>query len=100
MIDYALKSLGAPAALGENAELLAFCCLLTYALLVINWIVTTDWEAKFHWFSLSVCALGLFYLHYSDATLVEQYENVFITVWLILLWYHSSTWKNNYSHMV
>jgi len=90
------ESLGAPAFLRENAQLAIFFALLTYVLLVINWVVTTDWEAKFHWCSLSICAAGLLYLHYSDAVLLAQYENVFVTIWLLLLWYHWSTWKNNY----
>jgi hypothetical protein len=85
-----------PAFLKENAQLALFFGLLTYALLVVNWIVTTDWEGKFHWCSLTICASGLLHLHYSNAILLLQYENVFVTIWFLLLSYHASTWKNNY----
>lgn len=89
----------APALLRENADLILFLVILTYSLLALNWIVTTDWESKIHWGSLAICAIGVFYLHYSDVVLLHEYENVFVTVWLVLLWYHWSTWKNNYSHV-
>lgn len=85
-----------PAVLRENVQLVLFLALLTYALLLVNWIVTTDWQAKFHWCSLTTCALGILYLHYSDAVLVLDYEAWFMTLWIVLLMYHASTWKNQY----
>lgn len=85
-----------PAFLKENAELFIFFGLLTYALLIVQWIVTTDWEAKFHYCSLTICASGLLYLHYSNSLLVQQYESVFVPIWGLMLFYHWSTWKNNY----
>jgi hypothetical protein len=89
----------APDFLVENAQLAIFLGLLTYVLLMVNWIVTTDWEAKFHWCSLTIGAFGLFYLHYANAVLLQQYENAFVTIWFILLSYHWSSWKNNYSRV-
>ena len=88
--------LEAPAIIRENVQLFLFFGALTYALLVINWIVTTDWESKFHWCSMAICASGLFYLHYHAAELLEQYENAFVTLWLLLLSYHGSAWRNNF----
>jgi len=85
-----------PAFLKDNADLAIFLVILTYALLLTNFIVNTDWESKLHGCSFTVCAIGLLYLHYSKAELLEQYENPFVTVWVLLLLYHSSTWKNNY----
>ena len=88
-----------PTVIKENAQLVLFFGLLTYALLLVNWVVTTDWEAKFHYGSLTICASGLLYLHYSNAILLQQYENVFVTIWFLLLSYHLSTWKNNYQRI-
>ena len=96
MLGAFVDNLGPPAFLRENAQLALFFGLLTYMLLLVNWVITTDWESKFHWFSLTVCAAGLLYLHYSDAVLLQQYEYLFVTLWLLLLSYHWSTWKNNY----
>lgn len=95
MINFFRDKLGVPVVLEENARLAGFFLVLTYLLFIINWVVTTDWEAKFHWCSVAICASGIFYLHYADAILLQQYESVFATVWLVLLWYHWSTWKNN-----
>jgi hypothetical protein len=43
-----------------------------------------------------ICAAGLLYLHYSDAPLLLQYEVIFVNLWAALLFYHYSTWRNNY----
>jgi len=99
MFGSLVEKLGTPAFLREHTQLVIFSAVLTYALLVVNWIVTTDWEAKLHWCSLTICAAGLLYLHYSDVILLQQYENVFVTLWLLLLSYHWSTWKNNYARI-
>ena len=99
MIRAVLENLLAPTFLRENAELALFLALLTYVLLAVNWVVTTDWEAKFHWGSLIICAVGLFYLHYSYVVMLLEYENLFVTVWLLLLSYHWSTWRNNYEQV-
>lgn len=85
-----------PTFLKENLQLALFLGLLTYILFLVNWIVTTDWEAKFHWCSVIICAAGLLFLHYSHATLLLQYEVVFVNIWAAFLFYHYSTWKHNY----
>lgn len=95
--SFFLQILPAAAFLQENAQLIFFLAGLTYALLLVNWVVTTDWEAKFHWCSLTICAAGLLYLHYSNAILLEQFENPFVTLWGLLLYYHASTWHNHYT---
>lgn len=94
-----LDALNAPTVVRENAELVVFLGLLSYAILVVNWIVTTDWEAKFHWCSLLLCGLGILYLHYANVKLLYDYENAFVTLWLLFLWYHGSTWRNNYDRI-
>ena len=94
-----LEALGAPAVVQENAELVLFFGVLSYAMLVLNWIINTDWEAKFHWCSLLICGSGILYLHYSAVLLLHDYENVFVTLWLLLLWYHGSTFYNNYNRI-
>jgi GTPase SAR1 family protein len=85
-----------PAFIKENLQLVLFFGVLTYVLFLVNWIVTTDWESKFHCFSAVICVSGLFFLHYSHASLLFQYEVLFINLWGALLFYHYSTWKNNY----
>lgn len=81
----------------ENGTLVLFFSILSYALFVLHWIVSTDWETKFHYASLILAATGILYLHYSQAVLVQQFEILFVSMWTILGFYHVSTWKNNYS---
>jgi len=88
-----------PAFLRDNAQLAMFFGILTYALFLVNWVVTTDWEAKFHWCSAMICVVGLLHLHYSAAILLYQYEALFVNLWLVFLGYHYFTWKNNYSRV-
>jgi hypothetical protein len=97
MLGHIFTELVPPAFLRENAQLAVFFGVLTYFLFLVNWIATTDWEAKFHWCSVIICTAGLLYLHYSRAILLQQYEALFVNLWLVLLAYHFSTWRNNYA---
>ena len=38
----------------------------------------------------------VFYLHYSHVVVLARYEGPFVCLWLVLLYYHYSTWRNNY----
>ena len=38
----------------------------------------------------------VFYLHYSEVAFLAKYEGPFVAMWLMLLYYHYSTWRNNY----
>jgi len=80
----------------DHFQLIVFFGVLTYVLFLAHWIISTDWEAKFNWFSLIIGSTGLLYLHYSNVLLLLQYEPFFVTVWISLLFYHSSIWKSNY----
>lgn len=86
-----------PTFIQENLQLVIFFGILTYMLLALNWIVTTDFESKFHYMSIIICTMGLLYLHYTNVVLLQQYENAFVTIWIVMLWYHWSTWHNNYT---
>ena len=88
-----------PSILKENVEVATFLALLTYVLFLVNWLVTTDWIEKLHLFSGAICAIGVFHLHYSEVAFLATYEVPFVTLWLALLWYHYSTWRNNYERV-
>jgi hypothetical protein len=81
----------------DHLSLLTFFSVLTYVLFLVHWVLSTDWEAKFNWCSLIIGLTGLFYLHYSHVLLILDYEPFFFTIWVVLLFYHSSVWKNNYN---
>jgi hypothetical protein len=93
-----LKSL-LPAPIQQNIEVATFFALLSYTLFLINWLVTTDWIEKLHLFSGALCAVGIFYLHYSEVAFLADYEAPFVLLWLTLLYYHVSTWRNNYARV-
>jgi hypothetical protein len=80
----------------ENIEVATFFALLSYVLFLINWLVTTNWIDKLHLFSAALCSIGVIYLHYSEVAFLATYELPFVTLWSTLLWYHFSTWRNNY----
>lgn len=86
-----------PLFLKENFQLVAFFGSLTYVLFLVHWIISTDWEAKFNWFSLIIGITGFQYLHYSHVLLLAEYEPLFVTIWVLLLCYHLSIWNTNYS---
>ncbi|KAL7479021.1 hypothetical protein ACHAW6_004767 [Cyclotella cf. meneghiniana] len=88
-----------PAAIKDNIDVATFFALLSYVLFLINWLVTTDWIDKLHLFSGGICVIGIFYLHYSEVALLATYESLFVTLWLTLLYYHVSTWRNNFRHV-
>lgn len=88
-----------PTIIKENIEVATFFALLSYVLFLVNWLVTTDWIDKLHLFSGATCAIGVFYLHYSEVVFLASYEAPFVTLWLMLLWYHYSTWRNNYQRV-
>jgi hypothetical protein len=85
-----------PAVIKDNIDVATFFALLSYVLFLINWLVTTDWIDKLHLFSGGICAIGIFYLHYSEVALLATNEVLFVTLWLTLLYYHVSTWRNNF----
>mmetsp|Transcript_18398 Transcript_18398/g.35819 ORF Transcript_18398/g.35819 Transcript_18398/m.35819 type:complete len:512 (+) Transcript_18398:301-1836(+) len=85
-----------PTIVKDNMEVASFLALLSYILFLVNWLFTTDFVEKLHLCSASICAVGLFYLHYSEVVLLATYEGIFVAIWLTLLWYHASTWQNNY----
>lgn len=113
-----------PTIVKENIELATFFALLSYVLFLINWVVTTgkllldqdrcspfwcqpltasiitpDWLEKLHLFSLATCIIGVFYLHYSEVVLLARYEAPFVMAWSLLLYYHASSWNNNYARV-
>lgn len=88
-----------PTIIKENIEVATFFALLSYVLFLVNWLVTTDWIDKLHLFSGATCAIGVFYLHYSEVVFLASYEAPFVTLWLMMLWYHYSTWRNNYQRV-
>ena len=61
--------------------------------------MTTDWIEKLHLFSGALCAVGVFYLHYSEVAFLAAYEAPFVLLWLTLLYYHVSTWRTNYARV-
>ncbi|CAJ1959499.1 unnamed protein product [Cylindrotheca closterium] len=83
-------------AIRDHGALIFFLGILSYSLFLIHWVVSTNWESKFHTFSIVIAMSGIFYLHYSRVLLLEQYEIFFVQCWLLLGFYHVSTWKNNY----
>ncbi|KAL3780106.1 hypothetical protein HJC23_005973 [Cyclotella cryptica] len=85
-----------PAAIKDNIDVATFFALLSYVLFLINWLVTTDWIDKLHLFSGGICGIGIFYLHYSEVAFLATYEVPFVALWLTLLYYHVSTWRNNF----
>jgi hypothetical protein len=91
-----LEQLPLPNFFNQNVPIIIFFGVLSYSLFLIHWVVSTDWEAKFNYTSMIIAATGLLYLHYSHAILVQRYELVFVVLWIILGFYHLSTWKNNY----
>lgn len=97
-ITQLLKSL-LPAPIQQNIDVATFFALLSYILFLINWLVTTDWIEKLHLFSGALCAVGVFYLHYSEVAFLAAYEAPFVVLWLTLLYYHVSTWRNNYARV-
>lgn len=88
-----------PAPIQQNIELATFFALLSYILFLINWLVTTDWIEKLHLFSGAICIIGVFYLHYSEVAFLVAYELPFVLLWITLLYYHVSTWRNNYARV-
>ena len=113
-----------PTIVKENIELATFFALLSYVLFLINWVVTTgkqdarpgsilsgvrslnairsllpDWLEKLHLFSLATCTIGVFYLHYFEVVLLVRYEAPFVMAWFLLLYYHASSWNNNYARV-
>lgn len=96
--SYILNSL-LPFIIKDNIDVATFLALLSYILFLVNWLVTTDFVDKLHLFSAAICAVGLFYLHYSEVVFLSSYEGPFVGLWVVLLWYHSSTWKNNYNRV-
>lgn len=43
--------------------------------------------------------IAVFYLHYSDVVFLAKYEGPFVALWCMLLYYHYSTWRNNYARV-
>jgi hypothetical protein len=86
----------APLFVKDHLQLFIFFGTLSYTLFLCHWIVSTDWEAKFNWCSLLIGLSGLLFLHYSNVLLLLEYEPLFITIWMVLLFYHLSMWKSNY----
>lgn len=86
-----------PLVVKDHLSLLTFFSVLTYILFLVHWVVSTDWEAKFNWCSLIIGLTGLFYLHYSHVILILDYEPFFFSIWVLLLMYHLSVWRSNYS---
>jgi len=89
----------APQFVKDHFQLISFTLLLTYVLFLIHWLISTDWEDKFNWFSLIISSIGLLYLHYANVLLLFKYEPLFVTVWAALFFYHTSTWKTNYDRI-
>ena len=88
-----------PDIIQDNVEAVTLILLLSYAMFFINWLATTDWVDKLHLFSLATCTMGIFYLHYSQVVFLVQHEGLFVSTWLTLLYYHHSTWSNNYKRV-
>mmetsp|Transcript_7854 Transcript_7854/g.17041 ORF Transcript_7854/g.17041 Transcript_7854/m.17041 type:complete len:522 (+) Transcript_7854:73-1638(+) len=88
-----------PKIVKDNIDVATFFALLSYVLFLVNWLVTTDWIEKLHLFSGATCAIGVFYLHYSEVVFLAKYEIPFLSLWLILLYYHYSTWQTNYQRV-
>jgi len=86
-----------PLFIRENLEITIFFGTLTYMLFFMNWVVNTNWEDKFNWVSIILGTTGLFYLHYSNISLLIKYEVIFTTIWFVLFFYHASTWISNYN---
>ena len=97
-ITQLLRSL-LPAPIQQNIEAATFFAILSYVLFLINWVVTTDWVEKLHLFSGAICTVGVFYLHYSEVAFLAAYEVPFVLLWTLLLYYHASTWMNNYERV-
>ena len=97
-INQLLQSL-LPTPIKQNIELVTFFALLSYILFLINWLVTTDWIEKLHLFSGALCVIGVFYLHYTEVAFLATYEAPFVILWIALLYYHASTWRNNYARV-
>lgn len=87
----------APPFIHENFQLLSFGFLLTYVLFCLHWVMSTDWEEKFNWFSLIIGSTGILHLHYSNVLLLQNYEPLFISCWVGFCFYHTSTWRTNYN---
>jgi len=90
----------APLFMQEHLQMTIFFGTLSYVLFFLNWIINTDWEAKFNWFSLIAGLSGLLYLHYSNVLLLYQYEVIFFSMWSFLLGYHTLIWKSNYNRVM
>mmetsp|Transcript_16195 Transcript_16195/g.19785 ORF Transcript_16195/g.19785 Transcript_16195/m.19785 type:complete len:495 (+) Transcript_16195:271-1755(+) len=85
-----------PRVIQENSAFILFVLVLTYILSIAHWIASTDIESKLNWISLGLGSTGILYLHYTNAALVQRYELIFTLFWLFILYYHLSTWNNNY----
>lgn len=84
-----------PRVIVENYDFSVFILILTNLLLLMHWVVSTSWDSKFHWCSFIIGATAVFHLHYANVTLVYQYELFFVSLWVLLFYYHLSTWRNN-----
>ena len=84
-----------PTVIKENFNFFLFIVLITNILLLIHFVVATNWESKLNWGSFAVGSTAILHLHYAHATLVQEYELVYVSLWLFLFYYHFSTWKNN-----
>jgi len=88
-----------PNVINDNYDLFVFILVLSNIFLLVHWASSTSWDSKFNWCSFIISCTAIFHLHYSNVTLIYQYEPLFVSTWIILFYYHTHTFKNNYQQV-